>query len=175
MKSKPNTKLAAKVEPLALDSRAATPKADNKLAKTQNQQIKSKHSGMAGKLMYSADQLSEKCKAYIDHSKEVDEKPTWQGLAGWLDITSETLTIWLQDKNRMSDSTTQAVSAVLKKTADQISHRLQQRTDSMALLSMNQPLYGGFTNRPDAGSGGLVAINVSFGQSDGKIVAEYGK
>lgn len=156
---------------LAVDSQKQAgvliPKADDKPV--------SKHSGTAGKLMYTADALQEKCKTYIDYSKEVDEKPTWQGLAGYLDVTSETLTIWLQDKNRESNSTTQAVSAVLKKTADQISHRLQQRTDSMALLSMNQPLYGGFTNRPDGNSGGVVAIQVSFGHSDEKVVMEYGK
>lgn len=134
-----------------------------------------KHTGKAGQLMYSPEDVAAKCRDYLDLCDATGRKPTWQGLAGYLDVTAETLTVWYKDGNRDSSSATQAVSLILKKVADALSDRLQQRTDCMAMISVKQPLYGGFIDRPEAGVGGSVNIQVNIGQSDGKVVAEYGK
>jgi len=129
------------------------------------------HSGLPGVLRYTAEQIQDKCQSYLTTCDTTDRKPTWQGLAGYLDVTSETLTIWLQDKNANESLQTKQVSAVLKKVADSLSDRLQQRTDCMAMISVKQPLYGGFVDRPDMGAGGAVTVNFSFVTSDGKITA----
>ncbi|MPM69101.1 hypothetical protein SDC9_116045 [bioreactor metagenome] len=65
---------------------------------------------------------------------------------------------------------------VLRKAADAISDRLQQRTDSMAVLSVKQPLYGGFLDRTQsAGSEHAVRIQVTVGAQDDPQAAEFGK
>jgi len=121
---------------------------------------------------YAAQELEAKCAGYLSYCEEGNKKPTWQGLAGALKVTSDTLDKWYKGGNGTADP---AISEVLKKTADIMSDKLQQRTDSMSIFLLKNPKYGGFTDRPDMASSGLIAINVSFGNADEKIVAEYGK
>jgi len=117
---------------------------------------------------FSADALWGKCKDYFALCDELQRKATWQGLAGAVGVTSETLTRWRQAE-------TGQVSEVLKKAADALSDRLQQRTDSMAMLSIKQPLYGGFLDRAQAGGDGQISIQVTVGGKGEKETAEFGK
>ena len=40
------------------------------------------------------------------------------------------------------------LSVAIKKAVDRMSDLFQQRTDAMAIISMKQPSYGGFVDRP---------------------------
>ncbi len=65
---------------------------------------------------------------------------------------------------------------MLRKAADAISDRLQQRTDSMAVLSVKQPLFGGFLDRAQQGGGdGTVSIVVTVEGRGEAETMEFGK
>lgn len=124
-----------------------------------------------GKTKYTPEQLGELCVDYLQSCADNAKKPTWQGLAGFVGVTSGTLNEWM---NNRDGTYTPGLAVVLKKTADAISDQLQQRTDCMAMISMKQPLYGGFIDKP-AQQDASISINVNFGQSAQKDSAEYGK
>lgn len=129
-----------------------------------------------GVAKYSADQVYQFCKEYFTSCEEKHRRPTVEGLAGFMDITSETLLIWMHaDKAGGKEIYNPDVSFILKKAQDCMTDELQQGTDSMSIFRLKQPRYGGYIDRIDNASGGSVNIAVSFGQSDGKVVAEYGK
>lgn len=113
------------------------------------------------------EQMWAACGEYFSQCDESGRKPTWQGLAGHLGVSSRRLNLWLKGEG--------AVSETLRKAADAISDRLQQRTDSMAVLSVKQPLYGGFLERAQAGGGdGQLRIVVTVdGRGDGQA-QEFG-
>jgi hypothetical protein len=98
-----------------------------------------------GKTKYTPEQLCDLCEDYLSTCSDAGKKPTWQGLAGFVGVTSGTLNEWMNNKESLY---TPGLSVVLKKTADAISDQLQQRTDCMAMISMKQPLYGGFVDKP---------------------------
>lgn len=93
-------------------------------------------------------------------------KPTWQGLAGHAGVTSAVLSAWLREEGE--------AGGALQKAADFISDRLQQRTDSMAVLSVKQPLYGGFLDRAQ-GTGGEGTISIVVTMGGKKESSELGK
>ena len=165
------TKTVAKQKPaaLAIDSQeqagVVVSKADNKPAKHEG--------GMSwrkGICKYTPDQLDVKCNEYFAKCDEMGRRYTQPGLALHLDINTDTLNEWFKDKDRYN-----GLSVIIKKAYDRMSDAFQQENQSMALFLLKQPCYGGYADRVDNTSGGLVAINISFGQSDGKVVAEYGK
>ncbi|MPM31072.1 hypothetical protein SDC9_77625 [bioreactor metagenome] len=116
----------------------------------------------------SADELSLKIGAYFSHCGETGWKPNWQGFAVFLGETSETLTRWMEGGSGEEAE----IARLLKKAADTISDQLQQRTDSMAMISVKQTLYGGFAEKPRENSDRQVTIQVRFG---GKDKEAYGK
>ena len=114
------------------------------------------------------EQLWTMCAQYLSQCDELGRKPTWQGLAGHIGISSARLSIWLKENGQVGE--------VLRRAADAISDRLQQRTDSMAVLSVKQPLYGGFLDRAQTGGGeGTVRIEVTVGGKGDKQAQEFGR
>lgn len=105
---------------------------------------------------------------YFARCDELQRKPTWQGLAGHVGVTSETLTAWFQGELG------RGVREALQQAADELSDRLQQRTDSMAMLSIKQPIFGGFADRTKESGGGQISIEVTVGGKEAAETAEYG-
>lgn len=126
-----------------------------------------------GKIKYTAAELEEKCRAYLSEcdSKEPKHKPTWQGFAVYLGVSSDTLTNWMNDKKGCNSD----VSHVLKLFADETSDRLQQRTDAMSIFALKQPCYGGFMDRPVDHGDGQINVNVRFGNMSDKEAENFGK
>jgi hypothetical protein len=116
----------------------------------------------------TAKALSVKCTDYFAQCDELQRKPTWQGLAGYLNVTSETLSGWLQDEQG-------EVCTALKKVTDALSDRLQQRTDAMAMLSIKQPMFGGFLDRTRESGDGQISIHVTVGKGDEEVMAGFGR
>ncbi len=110
-----------------------------------------------------------RCAAYFALCDGKGRNPTWQGLAGHLGVTSGTLTRWLRDE------TDEGRREALHKAADFISDRLQQRTDTMATLSMRQPIFGGFADRGRESGEGQVKILVTVEGCGAKEAEEFGK
>lgn len=123
--------------------------------------------GARGGKRYSAAALQGLVTGYFARCDELQRKPTWQGLAGHVGVTSEKLTAWLQGELG------EGVREALQQAADELSDRLQQRTDSMAMLSIKQPIFGGFADRARE-SGGQVSIEVTVGGKGAAEAAEYG-
>lgn len=113
-------------------------------------------------------ELAAKCTEYLDRCDALQRRPTWQGLAGFVNVTSEMLT------GRLRDEPGGEASKILQKAADAISDRLQQRTDSMAVLSVKQPLYGGFLDRAQASGDAQISIVVTVGGKGEKEAADFG-
>jgi len=113
---------------------------------------------------FTADKLEGKIGAYFSHCEEIGWKPNWQGLSVFLGEASDTLAQWMEGEAE--------IAQILKKAADTISDQLQQRTDSMAMISVKQTLYGGFADKPKENSDRQVTIRVHFG---GKDEEAYGK
>lgn len=128
-----------------------------------------KRAGGSGEKECSAPALEKKCGDYFAQCEEKGRNPTWQGLAGHLGVTSGTLTRWLRDE---ADGKRREA---LQKAADSISDRLQQRTDTMATLSMRQPIFGGFADRAGSGGEGQVKIIVTVSGCGEKEAEEFGK
>lgn len=122
----------------------------------------------AGRRKMTAPALAAVCADYFEKCDGEGRRPTWQGLAGAADVTSSTLTRWL----RAGEGDT--LSEILQKAADAISDRLQQRTDSMAVLSVKQPLFGAFLDRTQAGGEGTLTVEVTVGGAE-KETADFGK
>ncbi len=130
-----------------------------------NEDEKKKHKAACN---LTAGELEAKIGDYFSRCGETGWKPNWQGLAVFLGETSQTLTCWAEG-GRGTDAES---ARLLKKAADTISDQLQQRTDSMAMISVKQTLYGGFAEKPRENSDRKVTIEVKFG---GKGEDEYGK
>jgi hypothetical protein len=109
--------------------------------------------------------LSDKVEEYFQCCKDNNTKPNKQGLAVFLDVTTETINDWKRNENNNYPE----FSFVIKKALDRMSDLFQQRTDAMALLSVNQEDYGGITNRPDT-SAKDVNITVKIANGDEKLV-----
>lgn len=115
------------------------------------------------------EEMAAGCAEYFAQCDALGRRPTWQGLAGYLNMTSEALTA------RLRDGKGDEAGVILRKAADAISDRLQQRTDSMAVLSVKQPIYGGFLDRAQGAGDGAVSIKVTVGGKGGKETKEFGK
>lgn len=126
-----------------------------------------------GVTKYDAEGLERGIRAYLAacDAAEPPRKPTWHGAAVALKISPDSLSVWLKGKN----GATAEMGETLALFAAELSDRFQQRTDAMALLSMNQPLFGGFTNRPQDIGGGKLEINLTVGNASGAEALEYGR
>ncbi|NCB52729.1 MAG: hypothetical protein EOM54_12770 [Clostridia bacterium] len=91
---------------------------------------------------YTVKSLETKVNAYFASCAEENKKPNKQGLAVYLNVFSETLDDWAKE------SAFPGFSPVIKKAFNRMSDLFQQRTDSMAMISVRQPCYGGFVDKP---------------------------
>ena len=115
-----------------------------------------------GKLAYTAEELQAKYKDYIDYCRSEPRKPTWEGYAGFIDIASDTLMIWLNAKSEEDKAYNPDVVATLKKIQDSFVDNLLQRTDVMAMFSLKQPRYGGYTDKQQVETTGKQSIEVTI-------------
>jgi hypothetical protein len=99
---------------------------------------------MARPMTYTGDILEQKINDYFAYCQDHDRKPNKQGLAVYLNVCSDTVNEWL---NNTEDKYNE-LSGSIKKAMDRMSDEYQQRTDAMAIISMKQPGYGGFIDRP---------------------------
>ncbi|MEA4895128.1 MAG: hypothetical protein VB064_07680 [Oscillospiraceae bacterium] len=116
-----------------------------------------------GKLTYTAEQLQDKYKDYIAHCKAEPRKPTWEGYAGYIDIASETLLMWMNAKSEEDKAYNPEVVETLKKIQDSFIDNLLQRTDAMAVFSLKQPKYGGYTDKQQIEGKQDIKIHVTVG------------
>jgi hypothetical protein len=105
--------------------------------------------------------------AYINECIEAGKRPTMEGLAGRLGVTSDVLKVW--SKQGTDDKDTHKERRIaLKKAADRMSDTLQQGKDPMSIFLLKQPQYGGFADKqPEVSGGDSVHIKVSFGGKKG--------
>ena len=134
---------------------------------------KSKHSGTAGKLMYTADELEQKTKEYFAYcdKQEPKRRYTQPGLALHLDMTVDTINEWFKN----TEGKYSAVSGIIKKAYARMSDAFQQEDKAMPLFLLKQPCYGGYADRQDNTGDGQININLSFGKNNGKEAESFGK
>ncbi len=119
-----------------------------------------------GKLKRTPDEVREAFKEYTQYCEGNKRRPTWEGFAGYLDITSETLMTWLK-ATKEDDSYNPEMSEVLKKVGDWFTDSLQQKNDSMTIFLLKQPRYGGYSDRPAVDVGASVKLDVTIKGVDG--------
>lgn len=95
-------------------------------------------------LKYTAEELTSKINDYFQYCSIHERKANKQGLAVYLDVCTDTVNEWL---NNHEDRYTE-LSVCIKKAMDRMADEFQQRIDPMAIISMKQPGYGGFIDRP---------------------------
>jgi len=91
---------------------------------------------------YTRAGLETKVNDYFENCLKENRKPNKQGLAVYLNVESETIDEWAGRDNKFSP--------LIRKAYNRMSDMFQQRTDSMAMLSIKQPCYGGFIDKPTA-------------------------
>lgn len=112
-----------------------------------------------GKTKYEAEQIKQFCTEYFQYCIDKERKPTIEGLAIHMDITSETLLIWMNaDNSDGKEIYNPHVSEVLKKARDYLTDNLQQRSDAMAVFSLKQPRYGGYSDKQQIDSNNKTEI-----------------
>lgn len=113
-----------------------------------------------GKLALTPEQVKEVFEEYTAYCGDSKRRPTWEGFAVKLGISSETLMLWLNAKSEEDKAYNPEMVEQLKKVRDWLTDDLQQRTDSMAVFSLKQPRYGGYTDRQAVENSGVVKLDV---------------
>ena len=120
-----------------------------------------------GKTKHNADEIKLLCSEYFQSCIDKERKPTIEGLALHMDITSETLLIWMNaNKEDSKEVYNPDVAEVLKKARDYLTDNLQQRSDAMAVFSLKQPRYGGYTDKGQDNAKQDIAISFHIGGLD---------
>lgn len=114
-----------------------------------------------GKLKYTADEIMNSFAEYLRNCADANRKPTWEGYAGSINISSQTLLVWLNAKEE-ENIYNPDVQEALKKVQDCFADNLQQRTDAMAVFSLKQPRYGGYTDKQVSESTGKHEIDITI-------------
>jgi hypothetical protein len=114
---------------------------------------------------YTPDVLQAKVNGYFEYCKDNNRKANQQGLSVYLDICLDTINEWVRNE----DNKYPEFSETIKKAFSRMSDEFQQRTDAMAIISLKQPCYGGFVDRPDT-SAKDVNITVKIANGDEKLV-----
>lgn len=111
--------------------------------------------------------IADTANAYIDECIEQGRRPTLEGLAARLDVTSDVVRRWLKPPEDGRDRYRgQRIAA--KKAMDRMSDLVQQGKDPMSIFLLKQPHLGGFADKPTTTDGGdTVHIKVSFGGRKG--------
>ena len=115
-------------------------------------------------------EIEDTAQAYIDECIEAGKRPTMEGLAGRLGVTSDVIKVWMRkpETSTTGKDTHKERRIALKKAADRMTDALQQGKDPMSIFLLKQPQYGGFADKQAEGNGGNdVHIKVSFGGKKG--------
>jgi len=119
----------------------------------------------------SARTLESLCDEYFRRCDKEGKRYTLPGLALAVGVAPDTLLEWAREGGGAYDPrTAQVVHMALARMSD----ALQQRSDSMAIFSLKQPCYGGYTEGRGKEKKGALSVNVSFGGEDGQASAGYG-
>ena len=110
---------------------------------------------------YSPKEILEKYTEYLDSCDEEDKRPTWEGFAEFIDISSAILLDSMKLKDEGGKAAEQEMAEALQKIQDSIVNRLMQRNDAMATFLIKQPRYGGYNDKP-TNSGGNETVKVEF-------------
>ena len=114
-----------------------------------------------GRKGLSPKEILEKYTEYLDSCDEEDRRPTWEGFAEFIDISSAILLDSMKLKDEDGKAAEQEMAEALQKIQDSIVNRLMQRNDAMATFLIKQPRYGGYNDKP-ANSGGNETVKVEF-------------
>ncbi len=110
---------------------------------------------------YSPNEILEKYTEYLDLCDEAERRPTWEGFAEFVGISSAALLDSLNNKVEEGKTAESEMAEVLQKIQDSIVNRLMQRNDAMATFLIKQPRYGGYNDKPVI-SGGGEPVKVEF-------------
>ena len=125
----------------------------------------------AGNIHY--DNLKAKCDKYFDDCANhlpKPRKPTRPGLCLALGVTVEQLAMMEAGKVAYGQFVKKAIEEALLRIRDD----LEQRIDNMAIFSLKQAHYGGYSDKQTETGGGLT-IQVQVTGVDGKTAQELGK
>lgn len=114
-------------------------------------------------IRYTGPELEQIFDEYFASCQEQGKRPTAEGFAGKLGISSTTLRHWLSGENIKSNSQNDKWAVVqdsLKKCMDKITDSLQQNKDSMSIFLLKQVQYGGFIDKIQQEQSGGVEITV---------------
>lgn len=125
----------------------------------------------AKSVTYTPEEVEALCHNYFQTCDQEGKRYTFPGLALALGITPGTLSKWAEDV----EGTHEAVAETLKKALAKMSDALQQRNDNMAIFSLKQPCYGGYSDRPNEADKGALTVQVSFGAAGGEVAVRYGE
>ena len=114
-----------------------------------------------GRKGLSPKEILERYAEYLDSCDEEDRRPTWEGFAEFIDISSAILLDSMKSKDEDGKAADQEMAEALQKIQDSIVNRLMQRNDAMAPFLIKQPRYGGYNDKP-SGSGGNETVKVEF-------------
>lgn len=109
---------------------------------------------------YTAPDLDKACAAYFADCDSQGRNPTKPGLLLFLGVTEADWKVWEAGEPGYTRH-----PAICKKAMLEIRDRLEQRKDTAAIFLLKQQAYGGYSDRPEAGGGGGIKIQVSFGKS----------
>ena len=98
-------------------------------------------------IRYTPEQIDEFSKGYFAECEDEGKKPTIEGLAGFMDITSDTLLSWLNAKSENEKLYDPKVIEILKKAQDRMVDIIQQSSDTMSVFRLKQPRYGGYNDK----------------------------
>ena len=110
---------------------------------------------------YSPKEILEKYAEYLDLCDEAERRPTWEGFAEFVGISSPALLDSLNIKDEKGNAAESEMAEVLQKIQDSIVNRLMQRNDAMATFLIKQQRYGGY-NEKAAVSSGSEPVKVEF-------------
>ena len=114
-----------------------------------------------GRKGLSPKEILEKYTEYLDSCDEEDRRPTWEGFAEFINISSAILLDSMKLKDEVGKEADREMADALQKIQDSIVNRLMQRNDAMATFLIKQPRYGGYNDKP-TNSGGNDTVKVEF-------------
>jgi hypothetical protein len=109
----------------------------------------------------SPKEILEKYAEYLELCDEAERRPTWEGFAEFVGISSAALLDSLNFKDEEGKAEKSEMAEALQKIQDSIVNRLMQRNDAMATFLIKQPRYGGYNDKP-ATPGGNEPVKVEF-------------
>lgn len=113
------------------------------------------------KTVFTPKELLERFSAYLESCDASGWKPTWEGFGECVGLPSSALLAALgaaEDEPGFDPK----MSEALRKIQDGLVNRLLQRSDSMAVLCLKQPRYGGYADKPAASGNDTLRIEFTI-------------